>query len=164
MLVLKHPIAALMAACLIAIPVAVSAHDYGFGALKIEHPWSRPNPPGAPTAAGYLTITNTGRHADVLLGGSSPKADKIEVHQMTMAGGIMRMRPVPGGLPIPPGQTVTLAPDGYHLMLIGPKRPFKVGDHIPATLHFQRAGAVNVEFNVQATAPGSDQPMSMGMH
>ena len=83
---------------------------------------------------------------------------------MTMAGGIMRMRPVPGGLPIPPGQTVKLQPDGYHLMLIGPKRPFKVGDHIPATLRFQRAGAVNVDFEVEAATPGGGQPMSMGMH
>jgi len=162
--VLKHPIAALMAACLIAIPAAVSAHDYSLGALKIGHPWSRPNPPGAPTAAGYLTVTNTGRQADVLLGGSSPMADKIEVHQMTMAGGIMRMRPVVGGLPIPPGQTVKLQPDGYHLMLIGPKRPFKVGNHIPATLRFERAGAVNIDFEVEAAAPGGGQPMSMGMH
>jgi copper(I)-binding protein len=162
--VLKHHLAAAIVAGLIAIPGAVAAHDYSVGGLKIGHLWSRPNPPGAPTAAGYLTITNTGRQADVLLGGASPVASKIEVHQMTMAGGIMRMRPVPGGLPIPPGQTVRLQPDGYHLMLIGPKRPFKVGDHIPATLRFQRAGAVNVEFEVQAAAPGGGQPMSMGMH
>jgi copper(I)-binding protein len=161
--VLKHLIAAVMAACLIAIPVAVGAHDYRFGALKISHPWSRPNPPGAPTAAGYLTITNTGRHADVLLGGSSPMANTIEVHQMTMAGSIMRMRPVPGGLSIPPGQTVRLQPDGYHLMLIGPKRPFKVGDRIPATLRFQRAGAVTIDFEVEAAAPTGGQSMSMGM-
>jgi copper(I)-binding protein len=83
---------------------------------------------------------------------------------MTMAGGIMRMRPVPGGLPIPAGQTVKLEPNGYHLMLIGPKRPFKVGDRIPATLRFQRAGAVKVEFDVLAAAPGSEQPMSMDTH
>jgi len=161
---LRNPIAAIIAACAIASPAAVAAHDYSAGALKVGHPWSRPTPAGAPTAAGYLTITNSGPKADVLLGGSSSMASKVEVHQMTMAGGIMRMRPLPAGLLIPAHQSVTLGPGGYHLMLIGPKRPFKVGDHIPVTLRFQRAGAVNVEFDVQASAPDGGQPMSMGMH
>jgi copper(I)-binding protein len=160
----KQPFAAAIAACLIAIPAAVSAHDYSLGALKIGHPWSRPNPPGAPTAAGYLTVINTGRQADVLLGGSSPMASKVEVHQMTMTGGIMRKRPVAGGLPIAPGQAVKLEPGGYHLMLIGPRRPFKVGDHVPVTLRFQKAVAVNIELDVLAAAPSGDQPMHMDMH
>ncbi|MBV9510335.1 MAG: copper chaperone PCu(A)C [Caulobacteraceae bacterium] len=160
----KSPIAAIIAASAITAPAAAASHDYSAGALKIGHPWSRPTPAGAPTAAGYLTITNAGPKADVLLGGSSSMASKVEVHQMSMAGGIMRMRPVPGGLPIPPHQTVSLAPGGYHLMLIGPQRPFKAGDHIPVILRFQRAGAVSVEFDVQASTPAGGQPMSMGMH
>jgi copper(I)-binding protein len=160
----KHPITAAIAVCLIAMPIGVYAQDHSHGVLEIGHPWSRPTPPGAPTAAGYLTITNTGREGDVLLGGSSPLADKIEVHQMTMAGGIMRMRAVSGGLPIPAGQTVKLEPNGYHLMLIGPKHAFRLGEHIAATLRFQRAGAVKVEFEVLAAAPGGEQPMSMDVH
>lgn len=161
---IRHSIAVAIAACAIAAPSAARAHDYSLGALKIGNPWSRPNPPGAPTAAGYLTITNTGRDTDVLLGGSSPLAGKIEVHRMTMAGGIMRMRPVAGGLPIRPGQTVNFDPDGYHLMLVDPKRQFKVGEHIPATLRFQRAGQVRVEFEVLAVTPSGEHPMSMDMH
>ena len=141
----KHFSLAFVAIALIAAaPFAASAHSYTLGALQIGHPWSRPNPPGAPTAAGYLTITNTGKTPDRLLGGSSPVATKIEVHEMSMTGGIMRMRPVAGGLVLPAGQTVKLEPGGFHLMIIGPKRAFKVGDHIPATLRFEHAGEIRV--------------------
>jgi hypothetical protein len=142
-----------------AAPIAAAAHSYTLGALKIGHPWSRPNPPGAPTAAGYLTITNTGKTPDRLLGGSSPDATKIEVHEMSMTGGIMRMRPVEGGLVVPPGQTVMLAPGGYHLMIFGPKQAFKVGDHVPATLRFEHAGEVKVEFYVETAPAGGARSM-----
>jgi copper(I)-binding protein len=156
---------ALAAVALVAAPLAAAAHSYQIGALKIGHPWSRPNPPGAPTAAGYLTVTNTGAVPDRLLGGSSPEANAIEVHEMSMTGGIMRMRPVAGGLVIPPGQTVKLEPGGYHLMIIGPKQAFKVGDHIPATLRFEHAGSLKVEFYVEAASAASGQLMpGMVMH
>jgi copper(I)-binding protein len=144
------------------VPATVAAHGYTLGALKIGHPWARPTPNGAPTAAGYLTVTNTGAQADRLLGGSSPLAERIEVHQMSMDGGIMRMRELPGGLALAPGATVRLEPGGYHLMLVGPKAPFKVGDHIPATLKFARAGAVKVEFYVQASPPVAEDHTAMG--
>jgi copper(I)-binding protein len=134
------------------------AHSYQAGALKVDHPWVRPTSPGAPTAAGYLTITNTGKVPDKLLGGASPLANQVEVHQMTMTGTVMRMRPVIGGLDLPAGRTVTLAPGGYHLMLIGPKHAFKLGEHIPATLKFEHAGDVKVDFVVQ-DAPGAGQSM-----
>lgn len=147
---------------LLLVPAAALARSYSLGPLRIDAPWSRPNPPGAPTAVGYLTITNTGSLPDRLLGGDSPVVSKVEVHQMSMDGGIMRMRPVEGGLVIPPGQTVKLAPGGYHLMLIGPQRAFAVGDHIPVRLHFERAGDVKIELAVQTSPPGSSMSgMSM---
>ena len=159
----KHFSLAFVAIALIAAaPFAASAHSYTLGALQIGHPWSRPNPPGAPTAAGYLTITNTGKTPDRLLGGSSPVATKIEVHEMSMTGGIMRMRPVAGGLVLPAGQTVKLEPGGFHLMIIGPNHAFKVGDHIPATLRFEHAGEIRVEFYVEA-APAADSHSMQGM-
>ena len=147
---------------LIAIaPLGVMAHDYSTGGLRIGHPWSRPNPPGAPTTAGYLIITNTGRQPDRLLGGFSPLVSRIEVHEMSMAGGIMRMRPLPQGLLLAPGATVRLEPGGYHLMLIGPRRAFRVGEHIPATLRFERAGEVRVEFDVQSGPEIGGHPMGV---
>jgi copper(I)-binding protein len=144
------------------VPAAAAAHGYVLGALKIGHPWARPTPNGAPTAAGYLTVTNTGARPDRLLGGSSPLAGQIEVHQMSMDGGIMRMRLLPDGVALPPGATVRLEPGGYHLMLVGPKAPFKVGDHIPATLKFAKAGSIKVEFHVQASAPAAENHGATG--
>jgi copper(I)-binding protein len=150
------------AAVLALIGSAAQARDYDIGALHIGHPWVRATPPGAPTAAGYLTITNHGAHADRLMGGVSPDVGDIQIHEMTMTGQIMRMRPIIGGLEIAPGQTVTLAPEGdRHLMLIGPKHPLKPGDGVDATLRFERAGPVRVIFAVQAAAGPSTRPMHM---
>jgi copper(I)-binding protein len=156
--------AAALAVAMTAGPLAAEAHGYTPGDLKIGQPWSRPTPPGAPTAVGYMTITNTGRAPDTLVGASTPIAASLELHQSSMAGGIMRMRPAPEGVTIAPGQTVRLEPGGYHLMFMGPKKPFAVGDHIPATLRFRRAGTVKVEFYVQEAAPeGAGGHAAMGM-
>lgn len=144
------------------LPALAAGHGYSLGALKIGHPWARPTPNGAPTAAGFLTVTNTGAQPDRLLGGSSPMTGPIQVHQMSMDGGVMRMRQLTDGLTIPPGATVKLEPGGYHLMLIGPKTTFKVGDHIPATLRFAKAGAIKVEFYVQTAAPAPEDHAPMG--
>lgn len=160
---LKTLTAALAAACLGASAGAALAHGYTLGDLKIGHPWSLPAPGGAPTAAGYLTVTNTGKTGDRLIAAATPEAQSVEIHQMTMDGAVMRMRPVPGGLTIQPGQTLTLAPGGHHLMLIGPKHAFAVGDKVPGTLRFEHAGTVQVEFHVQASPP-SGEHAHMDMH
>jgi copper(I)-binding protein len=164
---LKFSTAAALAVAITAVPVGAGAQGYKAGELTIGHPWSRPTPRGAPTAAGYMTITNTGHALDTLIGASTPAAASLELHQSSMAGGIMRMRAAPEGLAIAPGQTVTLQPGGYHLMFMGPKKPFAVGDHVPATLRFRRAGAVKVEFYVQDAAPeaaSGHAAMAMDMH
>jgi periplasmic copper chaperone A len=147
-------------ACLLAAPLA---HAYDVGPLHIGHPWTRPTPDGAPTAAGYLTVTNHGRAPDRLLGGASPLARSVEPHTSSMSGGVMRMRMLSDGYEIPPGATLTLAPMGNHLMFVGLERPFKVGERVPATLRFAHAGAVNVEFVVQAAAPTSTMTRQMDM-
>lgn len=149
---------------------AAQAHDYAAGALRITHPWSRPTPPSAPTAVGYLSIANTAKTADRLVSGSTPAADKLELHTMSMAGGVMVMRPVPGGLAIPAGASLDLTPGGYHLMLIGPKQPFKPGARIPVTLVFEHAGTIRIELDVEPPTaggggmPGMDMPSHMDMH
>jgi len=152
-----------------AIATLAVAHQYALGALRIIHPWSSPTPPGAPTAVGYLSIINTGATPDRLLGGSTPAAAKLELHEMSSVGGVMRMRPLPGGLVLPPGGTVTLSPGGDHFMFIGLKRPFALGDRIPATLNFEHGGSVRVEFHVDPPAyhpspmPGMAMPGGKGM-
>lgn len=146
---------ALASASLALLAIPAVGRDAPAGSLRLTGAWSRPTPPGAPAAAGYVTITNTGTRPDRLLGATSTAAERIEVHEMKLTNGIMQMRPVAGGLAIAPGRSVALAPGGYHLMLIGPKRPSVTGGQVPVMLLFERAGTVRVDFEVRVTPPAS---------
>ena len=147
---------------------SVSAQEIKAGGLVLSHAWARATPGGAEVGGGYLTIDNKGTAPDKLLGGSSPAAAEIEVHEMAMKNDVMTMRPVSGGLSIPPGQTITFAPGGYHIMMMGLKAPLKQGDRVPMTLQFEKAGNVDVTLDVQsigATQPsGKSMPSSDGGH
>jgi hypothetical protein len=125
------------------------AHQFSQGDISIGHPWSRFTPTATPVAGAYLTVTNSGSQPDRLTGGSTPIADRIEVHQMTMDDGIARMRPLPDGVEIAAGASVELAPGGIHLMLIKPNQQLIEGSSFKATLEFARAGTVEIEFVVQ---------------
>lgn len=146
-------------ACL-ALPLFALAHDYKAGGIRIDHPWASPSPNGAAMASGYLTIANTGSAPDRLLGATTSQAASLEPHSMTMSGHVMQMRPISGGLAIAPGQTLAIQPGGgVHLMFVHPKHPFRVGDHIPATLRFEHAGEVKVVFYVQDAPPAGHEHM-----
>jgi len=155
---------AFMIAAIVAICAAMPAQaaDFTAGSLKISSPWARATPKGAAVGGGYLTITNTGSASDRLVGGSTDVARNFEVHEMTMDGGIMKMRPVAGGIEIKPGQTVTFTPNGYHVMFVGLKEPLKQGNHFKATLEFAKAGKVEIDFAVEgigAMAPAGGHAM-----
>lgn len=128
--------------------------------IRITDAWCPPTPPGAPTAGGYLTIQDLGSRPDRLMGGSSPVAARVQVHSMTMQGQIMRMRAVTGGLAIAGSGTTDIQPgSGLHLMLIGLKRPLKLGEHVPVTLQFAKAGQVSADFVVRPEgAPVAAKP------
>ena len=128
---------------------APSAPHYMAGDIMIEQPWAPATPRGAATAVAYMTIMNHGSSADTLVGGTSP-VGKLDIHQMSMANGIMSMRPVPGGVTIPPGSAITFSAQGYHFMLSGLKAPLTEGARVPATLIFTKAGQVPVELSVAA--------------
>jgi periplasmic copper chaperone A len=143
------------------------AHDYRVSNLSIDHPWTRETPGGAKVAGGYLTITNTGKTADRLVSASTQFAGRVEIHEMAMDGAVMRMREVAGGLEIQPGKTVALKPGGLHLMFMDLKTPLKKGQKAPVTLVFQRAGKVNVSFQVEelgATKPAKGAPTGHQHH
>src|SRR6266404_94737 len=62
------------------------------GQLEITAPWARATPGHAGNGAAYLTIVSP--TADRLTAASSPVAKKVELHTMSMEGGVMRMRPL----------------------------------------------------------------------
>jgi periplasmic copper chaperone A len=117
---------------------AASAADYKAGSLDISDPWSRATPKGASVAAGYMTIKNNGSTPDRLVEGSSDVASKFEVHEMKMEGSVA------GSL---------------HIMFVGLKKPLSAGDHFKATLVFEKAGPVSVDYDVRAM--GSERGGSM---
>lgn len=155
-----NPLAITLAA---ALAPSAAAQDFRQGALHVSGAWSRATAPRAEIGAGYLTIRNQGKTSDRLISATSPRAARVEVHTMTMAGGVMRMRPVHDGLPVPPHGTVQLSPGGNHLMLIGLKTPLTPGERVPVILRFQKAGAVPVQLSVgPITATGPSR--SHGRH
>jgi hypothetical protein len=135
------------AVSLLAIAPA-AAHTYKIGNLVIETPWLRATPLAAEVAGGYLTITNTGSEADRLTGGTLAGAGRFELHEMSITDHVMRMRPVAGGIAIPPGATVELKPGGLHLMALELKGGYAAGESVKGTLTFEKAGTVEVEYLV----------------
>jgi periplasmic copper chaperone A len=132
------------------------AQETSAGSISIEHAWSRATPQGAQVAAGYLTIRNNGSIPDRLVSATAEIAGETEVHQMSMTDGVMQMRQVTDGLPVPAKSSVVLEPNSYHLMFLGLKRQPKEGEQFSGTLTFEKAGAIDVTFDVEgigATAP-----------
>lgn len=145
---------AFAAACNPPTPPAPAEQAQPAGALEVRDPWARATAGGASVAAGYMTIANRTEADDRLLSVSSPRAARVEIHEMTMDNAVMRMRAVEGGLAIPAGETITLAPGGLHLMFLDVTAPFVEGEETPVTLTFENAGAFEITLPVRAGGQG----------
>ena len=124
--------------------------------MSVQKPFARATTALAKTGAAYATLVNTGKTDDRLLGGSTPVAASFELHTTLMDSGVMRMRPLKD-VAVPAGKSVSFSPGGMHFMLMGLKQPLKAGDTFPATLRFERAGAVNVTFKVEPAGASAHQ-------
>jgi periplasmic copper chaperone A len=136
------------------------AADYDVGSIHISQPWARATPKGASSGADYMTITNSGSDVDRVNCVSSDASAQCQMHTMTMEDGVMKMRPVEGGLEIKPGETVTLKPGGYHVMLLNLSHPLEQGNTLKVTLKFDKAGTVDIESPIAAIGapvPGAAQ-------
>jgi len=153
----------LAAAAALLLAAALPAFSQN-AAVQVEKPWARATPAGATTGAVYMTLDNKSNAADRLVGASTDVAATVQVHEMSMENGTMKMREVAGGLAIPAGGSVVLKPGGYHVMLIGLKKPLKAGDSFPLTLQFQKAGKVSITVPVQAMGGSNDNMPGMGHH
>jgi copper(I)-binding protein len=102
------------------------------------------------------------------MGGTFADGGRVEVHEMSMDGGVMKMRALPGGLEIKPGATVELKPGSFHMMLHDLRRQLAKGDKVAGTLMFEKAGSVAIEYQVEAlgaSAPGGGSSEPAGhMH
>jgi copper(I)-binding protein len=113
--------------------------------VKVEGAWARPTVPGQQGGGGFLTITS--RAGDRLVGGSTPVAQRFELHTMAMKGDVMEMRQL-DAIELPAGKTVEFKPGGLHVMFIGLAQPLALGSKVPVTLKFEKAGDVKVDFEV----------------
>jgi periplasmic copper chaperone A len=153
-------VAAPLAHAAAAAPALMAANDkpapaYTIGALAVSAPWTRATPKGADVAGGYLAITNTGKDADRLVGGSASVAGRFEIHEMATVDGVMKMRHLDKGLEIKPGETVELKPGGFHIMMMGLKTQVKEGDKLKGALVFETAGTLEVEFTAVGVGAGA---------
>ncbi|WP_162789137.1 MULTISPECIES: copper chaperone PCu(A)C [Sphingomonas] len=114
--------------------------------------WARPTVAGQSSGAAYLVIRNYGPGADRLVAVASPAASMAGVHRSQLTGGVSRMRPA-GPIEIAPGKMLTMAPNGYHVMLMGLKAPLKPGAKLPLTVTFAKAGRRTLQLPIQMSAP-----------
>lgn len=132
------------------------AHDFKVGDLEIRHPASKATLPGQPVGGGFLTVVNHGSEADRLVSVAAPSiSDDVQLHEMAIENDVMKMRQLPDGIEIPAGATVELKSGGLHVMFMGLKQPLKEGQAIPGTLTFEKAGTIEVEFNVESGKPAA---------
>lgn len=145
--------ALLLSALPFAAPVAAEDHPEG---MHIHDVYARSNGGEGGSGAVFFMVHNNTETDDVLVGAKTEVAEKAELHTHTEdANGVMQMRQIEGGIPLPAGEMHELARGGDHVMLLGLTRALKDGDTFPLTLVFQQAGEVTVEAVVDnARVPG----------
>jgi len=150
LVIMKRSIIAAASILFLAAVAPVEARDFQKGPIKIEQPWTRATPGGAKVAGGFMKITNTGSTPDRLVSATADVSGAVELHEMAMVDGVMKMRALGDGVPLAPGQTIELKPGGYHVMFIDLKSPIVKDKALKARLKFEKAGEVDVEFKVEA--------------
>jgi hypothetical protein len=146
-----HAALALFALAISHIAVPASAAEPAPQSVTVSAAWARATPPGMAVAAVYLTVTG-GSQADRLVGAATPRAGMTQIHVVTQSEGMARMRETEG-VEVPAHGSVSLAPQGTHIMLMDLPRPLVAGERFPLTLQFERAGRLDV--SVEVRAPGA---------
>jgi copper(I)-binding protein len=125
---------------------AAAQDDFRAGDITVARPWARATPPGAGAGGVYMALSTKGG-ADRLVKAESAVAERVELHTMSMEGGVMKMREI-GVVDVKPGAATELKPGGLHVMLLGLKKPLAEGQRFPLTLHFEKAGRIEVQVAV----------------
>ena len=152
---------AVFAVAVTSVPMAAQAGDaVALGELRIMQPWARASAGHGDAGAAFMTIANTGGQDDKLVAASTSSAKMTEIHETKMEDGVMKMRMMMGGLPIPAGGEVELKPMGLHVMMMGVTEKLVEGETLTLTLTFEKAGSI--EIAVPIAGPGA--MMAPGMH
>jgi copper(I)-binding protein len=154
-------LAALLGAFILTMPVDAAPAGIVLvadDAVMVQEAWARASAGAAKAGAAYVTLMG-GAQPDTLVGASTPVAATAEPHETINDNGVMKMRPAPR-VEIPAHQTVTFAPGGTHIMLMGLKQPLTAGQSFPLTLTFAHAAPVTVEVQVRGLGRATNGAMT----
>lgn len=136
-----------------------SAADQKMSGVVIQNGWVRVSEysdhAGGMTGV-FATITNNTDTDITLVGGSSDIAPMVEVHEVVMSGGEMKMQPKEGGIVIAAGSSVTLEPGGLHVMLMNLSKAILDGDEVTVTLDFEGAPSQTLTLPAKTSASGDE--------
>lgn len=141
---------------------AQTTHAHAAAPVRAEQAWARATAPQQKVGGAYVTLISPIN--DTLIGGTSPVAARVEVHEMRMEGDVMRMRELPDGLALPAGQAVALKPGGFHIMLMDLKQPLVPGQPVPVQLRFRTAPPLDLQLQIApigAQGPGTGSGSGM---
>lgn len=93
----------------------------------------------------FGTLNNASKAEVSLVKATSDAAELVELHEMSMVDGEMKMQPKEGGFVVPAGGTLELKPGGLHIMLIGLKQDIRPGDTVTATLEMSDGSTITTE-------------------
>ncbi len=116
--------------------------------IEVGQAWSRMTAASAPMGAIFVELKNSGDQDDVLVSATTARSPQVELHNHVNDNGVMRMREVAGGIVLPKGQTVSLKPGGYHIMLMKMPQPLVLNDEYKVTLSFKHAPSQTVTVKV----------------
>jgi copper(I)-binding protein len=102
--------------------------------VAVVDAWVRGTVTGQRATGAFMTLTAASDAA--LVSAASPVAKIVEIHEMTMEGGVAKMRAVPR-IDLPAGKAVALKPGGYHVMLMALQQPLKEGESVRIALTFE---------------------------
>jgi copper(I)-binding protein len=151
---------------LLALLLALSAGAAVAQNVTVSEAWVRATVPGQQATGAFMKIT--AKDGGALLGASSPAAGVVQVHEMKMDAGVMKMRALEGGLALPAGQAVELKPGGYHMMLMDLKAPLKKDTLMPLTLVVKNAqgkeSKIELKVKVSSATPLGAAAHDMTQH
>lgn len=127
----------------------LAAVSPAFAEVEVESLWLRESIPGQPNGAGFGILRNDSEQDVLLVAASSAIAADIEIHQHVREGEQMRMEQM-DALVVPAGESVSLQPGGYHLMLMGLTAPLVIGEQHDVTLIFSDGREITVSAPVKA--------------
>lgn len=141
-----------LAASLLAVAFSAGAQD---GDITVREPWVRGTVAAQKATGAFMQISS--KSGAALVSASSPVAGVVEIHNMVVDGGVMKMRAVPK-IDLPAGKSVELKPGSYHVMLMDLKQPLKEGETVPLTLTFEQQDKRQAIVEIKAPVKALTQP------